>query len=110
MRKVLFVASLLAAFPLGAQQSPRWFATWAPSHFAAPAPPPRDSVDRVPTYVDRTVRQIVRSTLGGDRVRIRLTNEYGDGCWSWRSAHRHSRLAPRPVATDRAIMFAVVRR
>jgi lysophospholipase L1-like esterase len=107
MRKAFFIAILLAAFPLGAQQSPRWFASWAPSNFAAPAPPPRDSVDRVPTYVDRTLRQIVRVTLGGDRVRIRLTNEYGERplvIGAARIAVRDSGAAIRG-ATDRAVTF-----
>ncbi|MDA1081725.1 MAG: hypothetical protein O2973_08615 [Gemmatimonadetes bacterium] len=39
VRSVLYVAIALAALPLGAQQAPRWFATWAPSYFAAPAIP-----------------------------------------------------------------------
>lgn len=72
------VAGLLIALPLGAQQPARWLATWAPSPFAAAPKPPADSVDRVPTYVDRTIRQIVRTTLGGDRLRIRFTNEFGE--------------------------------
>jgi lysophospholipase L1-like esterase len=107
MRKALFVAGLFATFSIGAQQSPRWFATWAPSNFAAPAPAPSDSIDRVPTYNDRTVRQIVRATLGGDRVRIRLTNEYGERPLVIAAAHiaiRDSGAATRG-ATDRAITF-----
>ena len=78
MRRILFVLSVIVTMPLGAQQPARWLATWAPSPFAAPPKPPPDSVDRVPTYVDRTIRQIVRTTLGGDRLRIRFTNEYGE--------------------------------
>jgi lysophospholipase L1-like esterase len=107
MRRVLFVAGLLAALPLDAQQSSPWFATWAPSYLAAPTPLP-DSVDRVPTYVNRTVRQIVRATLGGERVRIRLTNEYGERPLVIGSAHvavRDSGTAIRST-TDRALTFS----
>ena len=106
MRRILFVAGMLAALPLGAQQSPRWFATWAPSYLATPAPL-RDSVDRVPVYVDRTVRQIVRTSIGGDRVRIRLTNEYGERPLVVGAAHvavRDSGVAIRG-ATDRVVTF-----
>ena len=77
MRKFLFATALLTALPLCAQQPARWLATWAPSPFAAAAKP-AEGPDPVPTYVDRTVRQIVRTTLGGDRLRIRFTNEYGE--------------------------------
>jgi hypothetical protein len=62
MRRLLFAAGLLVAYPLGAQQPARWLATWAPSPFAAAPKPPADSVDRVPTYAGRTIRQIVRTT------------------------------------------------
>lgn len=106
MRRIQFIAGLVAAFPLGAQQAPRWFATWAPSYLAAPAAL-RDSVDRVPVFVDRTVRQIVRTTLGGDRVRIRLTNEYGERPLVIGAAHiaiRDSGTATRN-GTDRTITF-----
>jgi lysophospholipase L1-like esterase len=107
MRKSIVVAGLFAAFPLGAQQAPRWFATWAPSNFAAPAPAPGDSMDRVPTYIDRTIRQVVRSTLGGDRVRIRLTNEYGERALVIGAAHIAIRDSGAKIrgATDRAITF-----
>lgn len=108
MHKTIVVASLLAAFALQAQEPQRWFATWSPSHFAAPPPPPRDSIDRVPTYMDRTVRLIARATLGGDRVRIRLTNEYGERPLVIGAAHiaiRDSGAAVRG-ATDRAITFS----
>src|SRR5258708_6516526 len=106
MRRVLLVASVLVPLPLCAQQSSRWFATWAPSYFAAPAPL-RDSVDRVPTYVDRTVRQIVRSTLGGDRVRIRLTNEYGERQLVIGAAHIAVRDSGAAIQgpTDRPLTF-----
>ena len=107
MRRILLVASALAAIPLSAQQSLRWFATWSPSYFAAPGPPLRDSVDRVPTYVDRTIRQVIRSTLGGESVRIRLTNENGERPLVIGAAHIAVRDSGATIraATDRAIMF-----
>jgi len=60
-----------------AQQSSAWFTTWTSSNQQAARPLP-DSVDRVPTYVNRTLRQIVRTSIGGNQVRVRFSNEYGD--------------------------------
>ena len=106
MRRIFFLAGLLAPLPLSAQHPARWFATWAPSYLAAPAPA-RDSVDRVPTYVDRTFRQILRTTLGGSRVRIRLTNEYGERPLVIGAAHIALRDSGTAIqgATDRPITF-----
>jgi lysophospholipase L1-like esterase len=108
MRRILFVVSVLVTLPLGAQQPARWLATWAPSQFAAAPKPPPDSVDRVPTYVDRTLRQIMRTTLGGNRLRVRFTNEYGERSLVIGAAHvaiRDTGAAIR-AGTDKAITFA----
>jgi lysophospholipase L1-like esterase len=56
----------------------QWVATWSPAQSATAARPAAGTPDRVPTYANATIREIVRTTLGGDHVRIRLTNEYGD--------------------------------
>jgi lysophospholipase L1-like esterase len=47
-----------------------WVGAWAGS----PAPPAPNS----PAVDDQTIRQVVRLTAAGNRVRVRLTNEYGD--------------------------------
>ena len=65
------------ALPLGAQKPARW-PDWVAVAVCGSSDPPSGTLDRTPTYVDRTIRQIVRTTLGGDSVRIRLTNEYGE--------------------------------
>jgi lysophospholipase L1-like esterase len=61
-----------------APESSRWFATWTASPYAGPPRPSRDSVDRTPTFVAQTLRLIVHTSIGGDRARIRVSNEYGD--------------------------------
>ena len=70
----LLAASLaVPALPARAQSgSPvRWCATWG----AAPAgPPPSGSIQ---TYSGQTLRLIVRTSIGGNRVRIRVSNEMG---------------------------------
>jgi lysophospholipase L1-like esterase len=75
--KVRLVASaivLLAAWTAQAQQS-AWVGSWgasplAPSPGGGPFPP-------TPSFNDQTVRQVVRLSAGGERVRLRFTNEYG---------------------------------
>ncbi|HMC54825.1 MAG TPA: hypothetical protein VKH19_06595, partial [Gemmatimonadaceae bacterium] len=82
MRRLLPLVLALSACATPASQAPRpsslrWLATWTASPYDAPRPP-RDSVDRVPRLYDQTLRLVVRTSIGGERVRIRLSNEYGD--------------------------------
>ena len=56
----------------------RWIATWTSSPQA-----PWDGDFVLPSNLperlqDRTIRQVARISLGGSRLRIRLSNEYGD--------------------------------
>jgi lysophospholipase L1-like esterase len=111
-RYVVVAALALAACSKQPTSSPapvpsRWFATWAASPFAGPARPPRDSVDRTPTLVAQTLRLIVRTSIGGDRARIRLSNEYGDRPLVIGSAHVAVRDSGAAIVatTDRALTF-----
>jgi lysophospholipase L1-like esterase len=72
-----------------------------------PARPPAGTEDRVPTYVNATIRQIVRTTIGGDRVRIRISNEYGDRPLVVGAAHVALRTTASTIdaASDRALTF-----
>ena len=107
MRWFILAASALLALPLGAQRPTRWLATWSPSPSAAPPIPANGAPDRTPTYVDRTIRQIVRTTLGGDSVRIRLTNEYGERALVIGAAHIAVRDTGAAIrgGTDRPLTF-----
>ena len=113
MRRNTFLVLALAsacARPSGQIPQPapsRWMATWTASPSEAPARPPRDSIDRVPTLFDQTVRLIVRTSIGGDNVRIRLSNEYGDRALAIGSAHIAVRDSGASIdaATDRALTF-----
>ena len=105
---VAFAALAIAssAMTQGAQRD-RWIATWAASLLASAPRPPADSVDRVLTVANTTLRQIVRVSSGGSRVRIRLSNQYGDRALvigSARVALSASGAAIDP-ATDRAVRF-----
>jgi lysophospholipase L1-like esterase len=48
-----------------------WVGTWAAAPTTIPPTPPL-------VLSGRTVRQIVHTSLGGDELRVRLTNEFGD--------------------------------
>jgi lysophospholipase L1-like esterase len=64
-------------------------------------------VDRTPTLYRQTLRLVVRTSIGGDHVRIRLSNEYGDRPLVIGAAHvavRDTGAAIAP-ATDRALTF-----
>ena len=112
MRRLLPILFALAACATPASQaprpaSPRWLATWTASPYDAPPRPPRDSVDRVPRLFDQTLRLVVRTSIGGERVRIRLSNEYGDRPLVIGAAHiavRDSGASVAP-ATDRTLTF-----
>lgn len=70
MRKFLILVCLLSLSAAPAQAGlPRWVGSWG----AAPQPPTAASK----ALNNQTVRQVVRLSAGGDRVRIRFTNEYG---------------------------------
>lgn len=70
-----------------AQQSPGadapWVGTWASSpQVAAPTDLPQDF-----GFHDSTVRQVVHTSIGGKRIRLRLSNAFGAGPASFTSVH-----------------------
>ncbi len=52
--------------------APGWIATWAAAPTTVPPTPPT-------VLTAQTVRQIVHCSAGGDEIRIRVTNEFGQG-------------------------------
>lgn len=107
---VALTLGLLFTGSVGAQSaatSEKWFASWAPSLSAAAPRPPADSLDRTPTLVNRTIREIVRLSAGGSRVRIRLSNQYGTRAIIVGSAHLAVRTSGPSIdpSTDRVVTF-----
>ncbi len=103
------VVAALVAIPAGAQQTtrPHWIATWSPSASAMPPRPVDGEPDRVETWARRTLREIVHTTIGGDSVRIRISNQYGDRPLSIGEARIALRAggAETKPGTDRALTF-----
>ena len=74
---------------------------------ATAARPAAGTVDRVPTYANATIRQIVHTSVGGDQVRIRISNEYGDRPITIASAHIARRVSGSTIdpTTDKVLTF-----
>jgi lysophospholipase L1-like esterase len=99
----LFAASFIAV----TAHAQRWTATWSPSQSATAARPAAGAVDRVTTLVNATLRQVIHTTIGGDRVRVRISNEYGDRPLVIGRVHVALRTSGSSInaASDRPLMF-----
>lgn len=65
------IALLGACTTLGeAPAQPQWVGVWG----ASPTPPPANAK----AFENQTVRQVLRVSAAGSKVRVRFTNEYGD--------------------------------
>jgi lysophospholipase L1-like esterase len=69
--------------PSAVDQAGRWVGAWASAQQRADATngPP------APGFADSTLRQIVHVSIGGKKMRVRFSNEYGDAALTIRSAH-----------------------
>ncbi|RZA30776.1 MAG: SGNH/GDSL hydrolase family protein, partial [Lysobacteraceae bacterium] len=108
-RRLLLGSAMLAAAialtsqPVHAQRwtGEHWTATWG----TAPAGPPLDA--SLPVFTDQTLRLIVHTSIGGNRVRIRVSNEFGSVPLRIGAARIGLRAGGSDVApgTDRALSF-----
>lgn len=66
---------LLAVSCATVADGPGWIGSWG----ASPLPPSEamGPFPATPRFSDQTIRQTIRLSAGGDRARLRLTNEYG---------------------------------
>ena len=82
---LLAVAAVALAAPAGSAAQGRWVGTWATGPVAVAPPPPEVQAEEVPTPSPRTpvrvrnqtIRQVVRTSIGGSQVRVTLTNLFG---------------------------------
>jgi hypothetical protein len=68
---VLFLALAPAAL---AQPRPHWVASWATAQMV----PTNENVAPDADLTDATLRQVVRISLGGRQLRVRLSNAFGN--------------------------------
>jgi len=99
-----------------------WVATWATAQAIAPvaplgAPPPRPQaaparpspIGQIPeTFKNQTVRMVVRTSIGGRRVRVQLSNALGSPALTIGAAHIAVRQKDAAIvpASDRVLKFA----
>jgi len=136
MSKLIWIWLSLGVLPLpatqlwaqaGSQSAEHWVATWttaqemAPTTFDVPQTPPGVKMPdfsklkgpmtppHIPkTVQDQTVRMIVHTSIGGNRLRIELSNAFGKGVLSIGDTHiaiRASQSAIDP-ASDRKVTFS----
>jgi peptidoglycan/xylan/chitin deacetylase (PgdA/CDA1 family) len=95
MTGIISCALLLAAAPASAAASPSssWIGSWAS---AQEVPEPNNALSDA-DLTDATLRQVVRLSAGGERLRVRLSNAFGGAPLRITAAH-----VARPVAPGRA--------
>ncbi len=109
--------------PAGAQQGEHWVGTWMVAHIGRPQNPPPPPVPLTPPaqgqtaapapmpfmhFNNQTLRQIVRTSIGGRRVRVALSNAFGTSPLTVGAAHialrdKEAGIVP---ASDRALTFS----
>jgi lysophospholipase L1-like esterase len=98
--------TVLLASPVAAQAPEKWVGAWASSQ---QIPEPRNAAPAEDMH-DATVRQIVRLTQSGPKIRVRLSNVFGTAPLRFSAIH-----VARPVAlgtaridpaTDRTVTFS----
>jgi len=98
---VLFLSfSGLANAAAAASRDTRWVGTWA----TAPQPSRPGSVQ---TFQNQSVRLIVHTSIGGSKVRIKISNTFGDQPLQLGGAHIARRKAAAEIdpGTDRKLLF-----
>ncbi len=100
----VFLLIIGLASPLVSSQAAKnlhWVGTWATS------PMPADGGFRVHPFSAVTLREIVHISVGGDRLRIRFTNEFGSEPLTISNAHvaMSSGGSGIQVGTDHAVTF-----
>ena len=89
-----FVLAALAVVPANAQQ-------WVPTWTTAPQAGDKD-------FKHQTVRMVIRTTVGGDTLRVRISNAYGANSLAIGSAHVALRQEGSKIVagTDRVLQFS----
>jgi lysophospholipase L1-like esterase len=105
--RVLLLLFAAAADILAAQD--HWIPTWTTAQLLARTPPPNANAAANPPrgYNNQTIRMIVRASIGGHRVRVKLSNAFGSTPVAIGAAHialraKESAIEP---GTDRPLAF-----
>ena len=107
MTGFLRIAALAAASAWLAAAQSHWVVTWAASPAPQLADEPQMRAAKL-SYDNQTLREIVHISLGGDTVRVRLSNAYGKETAVIGAAHIALRANGSAIAggSDRALTFS----
>jgi lysophospholipase L1-like esterase len=104
LRAIVLIASAVLALPaVAGSEDEHWVGTWSTAlHQPSPGPPGLTN----PGFTNQTLRQIVRASVGGDRVRIRLST-FGAGVVVIGAAHVAIRAEGAAIVpeSDRPLTF-----
>jgi len=110
-RKLILCSKLMLALTLGAALLPaqdHWVATWATAQnlFRGPAPA-NANANAARGYADQTIRMIVRTSIPGKRLRVRLANQFGGAPVKVGAAHVALRAKDSAIVegSDHALTF-----
>ena len=95
---VLALAALTASPALARTCTPTWVAGWASAQFL----PTGDAALPAGTLADSTLRQNIRASIGGDRVRVRLSNLAGTTALALSGVSIARAISPASAAIDPA--------
>jgi len=108
-RTAVLVVLIAAALNHGAAAKNKagighWVSAWST---AVHSPLPFPGLPPSPVFENQTIRMVVRPSIGGERVRIRLSNAYGTNALAIGAAHigitrQEAMIAPE---SDRALTF-----
>src|SRR5689334_1867294 len=98
------ILAALATILLGAARAtPNWVSSWAAAQTVV------DAKDALPVGQDLTLRQLVRVTTGGNAIRVRISNAFGNAPLDIRGIHVARASSPASsridVASDKAVTF-----
>jgi lysophospholipase L1-like esterase len=118
------LAALLLLQPAGAQQGEHWVGTWMVAHIGRPQNPPAPVAPPAPApgtttappaappafmhFNNQTLRQIVRTSIGGTRARVVLSNAFGTVPLTVGAVHIAVRDKESTIvaSSDRALTFS----
>ncbi|MDQ5981008.1 MAG: hypothetical protein QG602_3986 [Verrucomicrobiota bacterium] len=84
MKRLLLVGWLLGLALLNATEpGGRWVATWATSQQLTE----KNNLPPEPGFTEATVRQKLRVSIGGEKLRVRFSNEFGNGPLALEATH-----------------------
>ena len=107
------VATVMLAAPAVSTAQGRWVGTWATGPLAIDPPPPEVQAEEVPMPAPRTpvrvrnqtIRQVVRTSIGGSQVRVAVTNLFGTEPLEIGAAHVAERADGSTIAGGAHLTF-----